>query len=186
MPKLDGPPTARILELARSRGVPVTLDLIAIERPDLLEIIAPSLPYVDYFMPGLDEARMISGLQERREVIRFFLERGVRYTVFKLGAEGSSIAWLGSDGEIEEIRVPAFAAPVVDSTGCGDAYCAGFIVGLLRGWESIDCARFGTAAAGLVIQGLGSDAGIIDFDHTLRFMQTAAALPMADENEQED
>jgi sugar/nucleoside kinase (ribokinase family) len=131
-------------------------------------------------MPGIDEARMICGLQDRHDVIRFFLDRGVRHTIFKMGAEGSSIAWRGSDGEIEEIRVPAFAAPVVDSTGCGDAYCAGFIVGLLRGWELIDCARFGTAAAGLVIQGLGSDAGIVDFDHTLQFMRSAATLPMTD------
>jgi sugar/nucleoside kinase (ribokinase family) len=131
-------------------------------------------------MPGLDEARMISGLKDRREVIRFFLDRGVRHTVFKMGAEGSSVAWLGADGTIEEIRVPAFDVPVVDSTGCGDAYCAGFIVGLLRGWDLIDCARFGTAAAGLVIQGLGSDAGIVDFDHTLQFMRSAETLRISD------
>ncbi|HLL51532.1 MAG TPA: PfkB family carbohydrate kinase, partial [Thermomicrobiales bacterium] len=137
-----------------------------------------ALPYVDYFMPGLDEARLICGLQERHDVIRFFLDRGVRHTVLKMGAEGSSVAWRGASGDIEEIRVPAFAAPVVDSTGCGDAYCAGFIVGLLRGWDLEESARFGTAAAGLVIQGLGSDAGIIDFDHTVKFMRSAATLPI--------
>ena len=83
MPKLDGPPTARILAFAQERGVPITLDLIAIGRPDLLEVIEPALPYVDFFMPGLDEARMISGLHERQDVIRFFLDRGVRHTVLK-------------------------------------------------------------------------------------------------------
>jgi sugar/nucleoside kinase (ribokinase family) len=180
MPKLDGAATGRILAFARERGVPVTLDLIAIDRLDLLAVIAPALPHVDYFMPGLDEARMICGLQDRHDVIRFFLERGVGHTVFKMGAEGSSIAWLGADGEIEEIRVPAFAATVVDSTGCGDAYCAGFIVGLLRGWDLVECARFGTAAAALVITGLGSDAGIVDFDHTLEFMRRADTLPMTE------
>lgn len=184
MPKLDGAPTARILEFARARGVPVTLDLIAIDRPDLLEVIEPALPFVDYFMPGLDEARMISGLQDRHEVIRFFLDRGVGKTVFKMGEEGSSIAWRGADAEIEEIRVPAFRATVVDSTGCGDAYCAGFIVGLLRGWDLIECARLGTAAAGLVITGLGSDAGIVDLDQTLAFMRGAETLPLGDEPRQ--
>jgi sugar/nucleoside kinase (ribokinase family) len=44
-----------------------------------------------------------------------------------------------------------------------------------------ECARFGTAAAGLVIQGLGSDAGIVDFDHTLQFMRSAEALPISDD-----
>ena len=179
MPKLDGAPTARVLAFAKERGVPVTLDLIAIDRPDLLDVIEPALPYVDYFMPGLDEARMICGLHERRDVIQFFLHRGVRHTVFKMGAEGSSIAWRGASGDVEEIRVPAFASPVVDSTGCGDAYCAGFVVGLLRGWDLAECARLGTAAAGLVIQGLGSDAGITDFDHTVKFMRSAETLPLS-------
>lgn len=180
MPKLDGVPTARILEFARSRGVPVTLDLIAIDRPDLLDVIEPALPHIDFFMPGLDEARMISGRHDRHDVIRFFLERGVGKTVFKMGAEGSSIAWRGGDGGVEEIRVPAFAAQVVDSTGCGDAYCAGFIVGLLKGWDLVECARLGTAAAGLVISGLGSDAGIVDLDQTIAYMGSAEPLPMTD------
>ncbi len=180
MPKLDGEPTARILAFARERGVPITLDLNAIDRPDLLDVIAPALPYVDFFMPGLDEARMICGLQDRHEVIGFFLDRGVKTTVFKMGAEGSSIAWRGASGEIEEIRVPAFATTVVDSTGCGDAYCAGFIVGLLRGWDLVACARLGTAAAGLVITGLGSDAGIVDLDRTLAYMNSAPTLPMTE------
>jgi sugar/nucleoside kinase (ribokinase family) len=178
MPKLDGEPTARILAFARERDVPVTLDLIAIDRPDLLEVIAPALPYVDYFMPGLDEARMICGLRDRQDVIRFFLDRGVRYTVFKMGAAGSSIAWRNAGGAIEEIRVPAFATSVVDSTGCGDAYCAGFITGLLRGWDLLESARLGTAAAALVITGLGSDAGIIDFARTVEFMRGAETLPL--------
>jgi sugar/nucleoside kinase (ribokinase family) len=180
MPKLDGEPTARILRFAQERGVLVTLDLIAIDRPDLLEVIEPALPYIDYFMPGLDEARMICGLQDRRDVIRFFLDRGARHTVFKMGGEGSSIAWRGGDGEIEEIRIPAFASRVVDSTGCGDAYCAGFIVGLRRGWDLVECGCLGTAAAGLVIGGLGSDAGIVDLQQTIDFMRSAEALPTTD------
>ena len=180
MPKLDGEPTARILRFAKEHGVTTTLDLIAIDRPDLLEVIAPALPYVDYFMPGLDEARLICGLTDRREVIRFFLDRGVDRTVFKMGAEGSSIARRGADGRIDETRIPAFAATVVDSTGCGDAYCAGFVVGLLKGWDPERAGRLGTAAAGLVITGLGSDAGIVDLEQTVRFMETAPTLPMTE------
>jgi sugar/nucleoside kinase (ribokinase family) len=180
MSKLDGAPTAEVLKFAREREISITLDLIAIDRPDLLEIIEPALPYVDYFMPGLDEARMISGLQDRREVICFFLDRGVRHTVFKMGVEGSSIAWRGADGGIDEIRVPALDSNVVDSTGCGDAYCAGFIVGLLHWWDLLECAQLGTAAASLVISGLGSDAGIVDLDQTLAHMRRAETLPITE------
>lgn len=178
MPKLDGEPTAEVLRFARANGVTVTHDLIAIDRPDLLEVIAPALPHVDYFMPGIDEARLISGLDDRRQVIDFFLDRGVSHTVFKMGDQGSSIAWRDADGTTQEIRVPALRSTVVDSTGCGDAYCAGFIVGLLRGWPLEQAARLGTAAAGLVITGLGSDAGIVDLEQTIRFMEQGEPLPM--------
>lgn len=177
MAKLDGAPTARILRDAKENGLTTTLDLIQIDRPDLLKVLEPALPYVDFFMPGLDEARQICGRSERHEVIQFFLDRGVGHTVFKMGAEGSSIAGGDAPGEI---RVPAFETTVVDSTGCGDAYCAGFIVGLLNKWDLERSARLGTAAAALVITGLGSDAGIVDLEQTIAFMESATPLPMTE------
>ena len=88
---------------------------------------------------------MMCGLTERQGVIRFFLYRGAKYTVFKMGEEGSGIACLESD-RIKEIRIPCFNAPVVDSTGCGDLYCAGFIMGLSMGWDLEKAGRLGTAA----------------------------------------
>ncbi len=178
LPKFDGEPTRKVLEFAKQNGVTTTFDLVALKRPDLLELIEPCLPYVDYFMPGFEEAIMMCGLKDRQEVIRFFLERGTRHTVFKMGDQGSSIAYL-EDGRIKEIRIPCFKVPVVDSTGCGDAYCAGFIMGLAMGWDLEKAARLGTASGGLVIQGLGSDAGIVDLNQTIKFMEGADELPMS-------
>jgi sugar/nucleoside kinase (ribokinase family) len=94
-----------------------------------------------------------------------------------MGGEGSSIAWR-ENGEICEIRLPAHKVEVVDSTGCGDAYCAGFIVGLTKGWSLEQAGRLGTAASALVITGLGSDAGIVDLDQTIAFMETTETHPI--------
>jgi sugar/nucleoside kinase (ribokinase family) len=58
--------------------------------------------------------------------------------------------------------VPAFEVEVVDTTGCGDAFSAGFLRGLSLGRSRRDAAVLGCAAAALVAQGLGSDYG--DFD----------------------
>lgn len=129
--KLDGEPTAQILKFAREHNTTTSLDMIALQRDDLLEVLEPALPHIDYFMPGLEEARMICGLQARKDIINFFLDKGVGHTVFKMGDQGSSIA----AKDMDEIRVPAYDVPVVDSTGCGDSYCAAFIVGLSHGWS---------------------------------------------------
>jgi sugar/nucleoside kinase (ribokinase family) len=53
--------------------------------------------------------------------------------------------------------------PVVDTTGCGDAYSAGFITGVCRGYGPEAAGRLGAAAAALVAQGLGSDARLTSF-----------------------
>jgi sugar/nucleoside kinase (ribokinase family) len=178
MAKLDGEPMSRVFKFAREKGITTTYDLLAIQRPDLREKVEACLPWVDYFMPGLEEALMLSGLKDRREAIRYFLERGAKHTVFKMGGEGSSIAWL-ENGSVKEIRIPTYRVPVVDSTGCGDAYCAGFIVALSQGWDLEQAGRLGSAAGALVIQGLGSDAGIVDLEKTIEFMKTAKTAPMA-------
>lgn len=170
LPKLDGVPTRDILKFAKEHGVTTTFDLVAIERPDLLDLIKPCLPYVDYFMPGLEEAEMMVGLKDRNEIIKYFLDNGVKTTVFKMGSKGSSIAYY-SGSKIEEIRIPIYKTDLVDTTGCGDAYCAGFITGLLKGYDLQKCGYLGAACGALVASDLGSDAGIVDFKSTLAFME---------------
>lgn len=58
--------------------------------------------------------------------------------------------------------VPAVEVEAVDTTGCGDAFSAGFLRGLALGRERRDAAALGCAVAALVAQGLGTDHG--DFD----------------------
>jgi sugar/nucleoside kinase (ribokinase family) len=178
MARLDGEPMSRVFRFARERRITTTYDVLAIDRPDLLSLVEASLPWVDWFMPGLEEAAMMTGRNDRREIIRHLLEKGAGHTVLKMGGEGSSIGWM-ENGRVKELRVPAFRAKVVDSTGCGDAYCAGFITGLSLGWDVERSARLGSAAGALVIQGLGSDAGIVDLDRTVAFMESAPTLPMS-------
>ena len=174
MAKFDGQPSAEVLKFAKEKGVTTTFDLVAVDRPDLMDLISPLLPYIDYFMPGFEEAQMMTGLEDRQAVIDYFLDRGVGTTVFKMGGEGSSIA----NREIGEIRVPAFETTIVDSTGCGDSYCAGFIVGLSMGWSLEESAKLGTACGAQVITGLGSDAGIVDLASTIALMKSTKTIAM--------
>jgi sugar/nucleoside kinase (ribokinase family) len=168
MPRLDGAPAAEILRFAKEHGVTTTMDVLGVRHPDPLPVLEPALPFLDYFMPNLAEARRLSGIKDPAEAARFFVDRGAGAAVVKMDERGSLIAT--SDAEF---RLPAFQVPVVDTTGCGDAYCAGFIVALSMGWDIEQAGRLGTAAAGLVATGLGSDAGIVDLDQTLAFLDRA-------------
>jgi sugar/nucleoside kinase (ribokinase family) len=89
--------------------------------------------------------------------IRFFQGLGVKCCVLTMGADGSIIA----NGE-DRVHIPVYDIDVVDTTGCGDAYTAGFIAGLADNRSLLECGHLGTAAASLVASGLGSDAGIVD------------------------
>jgi sugar/nucleoside kinase (ribokinase family) len=80
-----------------------------------------------------------------------------------------------ADVEPQQVeRVPAFAIEVVDTTGRGDAFPAGFLRGLSLGRSERDAAVLGCAAAALVAQGLGSHHGDFDLDEADEF---GAAMP---------
>jgi sugar/nucleoside kinase (ribokinase family) len=154
--RLDGEPSRKLLEAAQQAGCVTTWDLVG-AGPDTWQFVEPLLPHIDYFIPSIEEAETLSGIKGIEENIRFFQERGVRCPVLTLGADGAMVAM----GE-ERIRVPCYDIAVVDTTGCGDAFTAGFIAGLADDRSLEDCAHLGTASASLVAGGLGSDAGIKD------------------------
>ena len=170
--RMDGAPTAELLRAAKARGCVTTFDLIA-PGPDTMAIVEPCLPVVDYFMPSLEEAVMLSGCTSAEQAADHFLERGAGACIIKCGAAGSLYAAPG-----QKQRFPAFAVDVVDTTGCGDAYCAGFVAGLARDWPVERACRLAAACGALVATGLGSDAGIQSFDATVEFMEGASTLPI--------
>lgn len=164
--KLDGEPSRVLLQEAKRRGRIVTFDLIA-ANAETIGIVKPLLPFIDYFMPSIEEARDMSGQSTPEDCARFYLDNGATCCVFTLGGEGAYYAH--RDGT--RFKSPAYDVKVVDTTGCGDAFDAGFIAALHNKMDPQTSVRFAQAAAGLVATGLGSDAGILSFDHTLDVMK---------------
>ncbi len=155
----------RILKFAREHDTTTTLDMLRSHvAPGFVDSLAPAWPNVDYFLPNDDQLRKLTGLEGLHDAGRTMCERGVGTVAVTAGADGS---YLITSEDIE--HVPAIPTDVIDTTGCGDAYTAGFVVGLHRGWSRGLAGRLGTAAASLVAQGLGSDAGIVDLDSTLQY-----------------
>jgi sugar/nucleoside kinase (ribokinase family) len=163
--KLDGPASVTLLREAKARGRTVTFDLIAASA-DTIGIVEPLLPYIDYFMPSIEEARDMSGQGTPADCAKFYLDRGAACCVFTLGGDGAYFAH--RDGT--RLHAPAYDIKVVDTTGCGDAFDAGFIAALHHKMDTETALRFAQASAGLVATGLGSDAGIVSFDDTFAKM----------------
>jgi sugar/nucleoside kinase (ribokinase family) len=128
----------------------------------------PLLPYIDYFMPSIEEAKDMSGQSTAEDCAKFYLDKGAACCVFTLGGDGAF--YTHKDGT--RVTSPAYDIKVVDTTGCGDAFDAGFIVALHHKMDVETSLRFAQASAGLVATGLGSDAGIQSFGHTLECMKS--------------
>jgi sugar/nucleoside kinase (ribokinase family) len=156
---MGGEAAARILSFARENGVTTSADILAPgeQARDILDWIAPVFGELDYLLPNDEQVLGLSGEDDLEAGCRALIARGVGCVVATRGADGALIV----DAEGSE-EVPAFEVDVVDTTGCGDAFSAGFLRGLSLGRSRRDAAVLGCAAAALVAQGLGSDYG--DFD----------------------
>ena len=164
-PEFLGPENAlEILARARAAGVTTTCDVLADGWPELLEMLAEALAEVDYLFPNEEQAVALTGASSADDAAVALLSRGIGCVVMTRGADGASV--FASDAD--RIDVPAFPVEVVDTTGCGDAFVAGFIRGLSLGRDRRGAALVGAATASLVATGLGSDAGDFDLERVLQ------------------
>jgi sugar/nucleoside kinase (ribokinase family) len=154
---MGGEAAAEILSRAREQGTVTSADVLADGEPGLLEWIAPALAHLDYLLPNEEQVLGFTGSEGIEDGCRALLERGVGCVAATCGADGAVIV---SEDRVE--RVPAFEVDVIDTSGCGDAFSAGFLRGLALGRGLREAATLGCAAAAQVATGLGSDHG--DFD----------------------
>lgn len=154
---MGGEAAAEILAGAKAAGVTTSADLLASGNPGVLEWIAPALPHLDMLLPNEEQMLGLTGASDVLTACRAIVDRGVGLVAVTRGAQGALVV----DGS-SAVSVPAFAIEPVDTTGCGDAFSAGFIMGRCLGRDLEASARLGCAAAALVAGGLGSDHGNFD------------------------
>ncbi|MCX6089671.1 MAG: carbohydrate kinase family protein [Candidatus Atribacteria bacterium] len=167
LPSFDGPDTAHFFQRVKEKGIITSLDTYWDESGKWLQTIEPSLPYIDIFISNRDESTRISGQRHLVENAQFFLDYGIKVVAIKMGDEGSFIMT-----NKEKIFVPPYRVEVVDGTGAGDAFAAGFLVGYLKNWDLDRTGRFGNACGAMCVQKMGSTEGVGDFEEVMEFMKT--------------
>ncbi len=165
--KMDTGRNAELMRQARLKGAMTTIDIFAGSRDDM-PAVAQVLPYTDYFLPSIEEAQALTGLEDMGDIARHFIDLGVKCCVFTLGGDGAYYHHASG----ERFTVPAFDIAVKCTCGCGDAFNAGFAVGLIKGFDPRTTVSFAQATSALNATGLGSQAGVQSFEHTLNFMRT--------------
>jgi len=169
-PGLDGEPAGRTLKQAKENGCVTSLDTCYDGSGKWFERIEPALPHTDYVMSSLEEARAYTGCESQEDIAAFFLGHGAKGVIVKLGKNGI----FASDGDLA-FTIPAHDVDVVDTTGAGDAACAGFIQAQLRGWNFEESVRLANAVGGLTVQRMGGAEAVSSLDDAVALMNTVAA-----------
>ena len=146
--KVDDGDGLLILQEAKKRGMETSIDLVS-ENSDRYNLVLPCLPYVDYLIVNELEAGRLSGMEPKAEnlekIARRLMELGVQKKVIIhmpecsvcLSKEGYSIlgSYILPEGYIQ------------GTTGAGDAFCAGALIGIYEGWGDMEIMEFASGCA---------------------------------------
>jgi len=135
---------------AKKAKVPVVVDAGSL-REGMLDLARVS----DFYLASETFAKTLLGGDNPEDACRKLAELGPRVTGVTLGAKGY-VALV--DGRL--IKQPAYPVEVIDTTGCGDVFHAGFIYGVIQGWNIEKSLDLGAWAAAIVGRKLGGRAGI--------------------------
>ena len=172
MPKFDGEGAANLLAEAKKRHVVTSMDITTDRSGKWKGILDPCYPYLDYFLPSIEQASMVSGERSLEKIAEFFLRNGVKNVAIKNGSAGSyfqnkdTAFYAGTYSDIK----------AVETTGAGDAFCAGFLTGVGMGGTPIQCVTWGTACASFVIQAFGATSGMRSQREIQRFIDSRPPL----------
>ncbi|TDF96155.1 sugar kinase [Paenibacillus piri] len=147
------------IRLARKHGVKVCFDpnlrlkLWSLE--EAREVLLEMAKEADYFLPGLDELKLLYETESFDEIVKRLGE----LKAVSIVKGGDDETYVVEQGNVS--AVPYFKAEqVVDTVGAGDGFCAGFIVGLLKNYSHTEAVRLGNLIGSMVVQTEGDWEGI--------------------------
>ena len=136
--------------------------------PRARAVIHEAVRHADILLPGIDDARALTGLDAADAIVDHYLGLGTKIVALTLGAEGALIA----TAERRE-RLAVHAVDAVDATGAGDAFDGAFLADFLRHGDPFAAGRWANAAAALATTGFGAVAPLPDREAVERLLRTA-------------
>ena len=167
MPRFDGEGARRLFRYVKEQGKITAMDVTYDSAGLWMKTIEPCLEYLDFFMPSEEQARDITGTEDVEKMADVLFEKGVKTALIKMGSKGVYV----KNDTIDGLFPPSRVDEVVDTTGAGDSFVAGFLTGINRGQSIEECIGLGQAVAGRCIRKLGATAGLDDIEETPLYRQ---------------
>ena len=168
MDTFDGKQTAEFLKKCKELGKTTVLDVCWDSKARWGDLINQAMPYIDIFMPSIDEAREIAKADTPEAMAAKFFENGVGSVVIKCGSDGCYVQ--ESKDSLGYMLPICKGVTAVDTTGAGDSFCSGFLAAYSKGMDFKTCALMGNATGAHCVMALGATTGIKSFDEMYEFM----------------
>ena len=168
MSSFDGAGACQLLQKAKEAGMLCCLDTAWDPTGRWMDVLGSCLPWLDWFMPSYEEAVQLSGKTQAPEMAEVFTALGAKNIIIKLGDEGCYVLPQGREG----FYAPAYKdVAVVDTSGAGDSFCAGFLMGLSQQWPVEQCVKFANAVGSHCVMSMGTTTGIKSMEEILDFIK---------------
>ena len=167
MPSMECEPLRQLLSFCRDHGVVTVLDVVVPQDHRGIGPLGTLLSFVDYFVPNDDEAAKLTGVTEPVDQIQVLRSYGANGVIITCGEQGAVAAleqgvWRSGCYEIE----------TVDPSGSGDAFTAGLITGVRRGWEMPRLLAYASALGASSIGSVGCTDGVFRPSEVEAFINT--------------
>lgn len=173
--KVDDGDGLKILQDAKEKGIRTSIDLVS-ENSDRYSLVLPCLPYTDYLIVNELEAGKLAGISPENENLPAIAEKlrslGVREKVIIHKPELSLCL---SDQGLTV--VPSYALPagyIKGTTGAGDAFCAGALLGIYKGWTDEEILSFASGCAVMALGSPDATSGLVEEDRIKAFCKQFA------------
>jgi sugar/nucleoside kinase (ribokinase family) len=168
--------TFQAVKLAKEHNTTVTfdpnlrLDLWSQDLSACREQMRALLAYTDIFLPSQEELLTLMATKDVEKALSRAHQMGPSIICVKQGAKGSFISERKLEGDFNRFTQPPFVVDVIDTTGAGDGFDVGLIVGLVRDFSLKEAVKQGTAIASLVITKLGAMTALPSEHELERFL----------------
>ena len=150
------------MQKAKEFGIETSIDLVS-ENSNRYSLVLPCLPYIDYLIINENEAGKLANIKPTDENLK-----GIAYKLKELGVQKKVVihkpdcaVCLSDEGYIV---VPSYQLPndyIKGTTGAGDAFCAGTLVGIYRGWSDKEILEFASGCAVMALGKADATSGLV-------------------------